>query len=382
MNSYGFGIESFYFVFLLFYTLYLAFANHALKQHQITKKEFIVIAFIPLFILGGFRGETVGGDLINYLPEFKSLAHIRDFKNLFDEAIHEPGYLVYIKILSFLSDDSRMFLLGTSLLSLIGPFYIIYKYSRQPMLSVLIYYISGFYTNTFNNVRQSLAISIVLIAFCFLERKNLRKYIMLVLLASTFHYSAIAALLVYPIMRKELNLKRLFIISSSGLVLMGSLGYYIFSKLTFLFLAKYDAETVRMDSEGQGYGMFILYTILFIFTSYVYLRKVKRNVNTNYAMYTLVLTFIMLSMIIQLSAPFFHSMVRMTYYFFIPYMIIGLPYMISETRGIYKIAVRFLLIFLLVFFFRNAYTESSDSDIYKSNSQATIPYVFLDKVIF
>ncbi len=382
MNSYGFGIESFYFVFLLFYTLYLAFANNALKQHQITKRRFIVIAFIPLFILGGFRGETVGGDLKNYLSEFEYLVHITDFKTFILEATHEPGYLLYIKLLSLLSDDSRMFLVGTSLLSLIGPFYIIYKNSRQPMLSILIYYITGFYTNTFNNVRQSLAISIVFIAFCFLERKNFRKYFIMVLFASTFHYSAIAALLVYPIVRKELNFKRLFILSVSGLTLMGSLGYFVFSKLSALFLLKYDAETMLMNSEGQGYGMFMLYTILFVFTSYVYLRKVRHNDNTSNTMYTLVLTFIMLSMIIQLSAPFFHSMVRMTYYFFIPYMIIGLPYMLNETRGICKIAVRFLLIFLLVFFFRNAYKESSDSDIYKSNSQATIPYVFIDKVLF
>lgn len=383
MNRYGFGIESFYFFFLVFFVIYLVIIKCTIPtNNRITRKKNVILSFIPLFLLGALRGQTVGGDLKNYVPEFEALAHEYDLKSFIMEATHEPGYLLYTRLLGFLSDDPRIFIIGTSILSLIGPCYIIYKLSNRPQLSILIYYIMGFYTNTFNNVRQSLAISLVLISFCMLKDGNFRKFCLGVLIATSFHYSALLAMILYPFMQKEYTFKRLLFISSSGLAIVGGFGFLLFQYIAQFILLKYDPEALLENSEGGGYGMFSLYFILFIFTAFVYFRYRKQCQNLRNFDTLFFLNLIMIAMVIQMSATFFHSMLRMTYYFFIPYMIIGFPYILSHSKGLIKACSRALLIFLLVFFFNNAYKRSNDSDISNSNSQATIPYVFLDTTIF
>lgn len=383
MNRYGFGIESFYFFFLLFYAVYLVVIKASVPiNSKMNRRKNILLSFIPLFLLGALRGQTVGGDLKNYIPEFEALAHEYDLKSFIMEASHEPGYLIYTRLLGVISDDPRMFILGTSFLSLIGPCYLIYKLSNSPQLSILIYYIMGFYTNTFNNVRQSLAISIVFISFCLLKNGNFRKFCVGILIASSFHYSALLTLILYPLMQKDYSLKKLLILSSSGMAIVGGLGFFVFQYIALYVLLKYDPEALLENSEGGGYGMLLLYFIMFVFSTYVYFRKTYSSQSSQNFEKLFFINLIMLAMIIQMSATFFHSMVRMTYYFFIPYMIIGIPYIMTHSKGMLKFSCKALLIFLLIFFFNNAYKQSNDSDISRSNSQATIPYVFLDTEIF
>lgn len=184
-----YGFNSFYVHLYIFYILYVTLVCCCFKQLKY-KKHKIVLLGLPLVFLSSLRGDTVGGDLENYLPNFDAYYYINNLKDLLGYNSHEPGYVLFTKLISLLYPSHRFYLIVTSICTLIGPFYLIYKYSKMPGLSFLIYYSLGFYTNTMNNIRQSLAISICCFAIPFLFKREFRQFVFIVLLATVFHYSA------------------------------------------------------------------------------------------------------------------------------------------------------------------------------------------------
>ena len=211
----------------------------------------------PLLFLAVCRGNTVGGDLENYLPYYNQMYLTKSWSEMIELiGFREPGYSIFIKILGYFTGGSeRYYILVTSICSLIGPFYLIYKYSNNYSYSLLLYYALGFYTNTFNNIRQSIAMSIVFISFYYLfENRNLIKYILMVLLATTFHYSALIMVLLYPLTKNVISIKfliKLILISFSLFFLAGS---NILKIIITNFLFKYNPDTF-FESGGSGWGL-------------------------------------------------------------------------------------------------------------------------------
>ena len=105
--------------------------NLSLKRSRLL---FFTIAGIQLFLIAALRGETVGTDLENYLPAFKTIVNT-SWDAIF-EIDWEPGYIVFNKLLSLFSDDNRFFLIVTSLFTTVGYLLFIWKNSKKPWLSV------------------------------------------------------------------------------------------------------------------------------------------------------------------------------------------------------------------------------------------------------
>ena len=371
-----YGFQSFYALFFIFLVFYLSI----LKANVKDRKKFSIGCFILFFLMAGLRGDTVGGDLKRYLPEFYSVA-MSDFKYIWEVGHHEPGYLLYIKLLSLISSDSRMFLLGTSFLSLVGPIVLFKKYSNNITVSVLLYYAMGYYTNTFNNVRQAIALSIVFCVIPYLINRKFWKYLLGVVIATTFHYSAIIALIVYPLIAKPFNFKRWAIYSGTSLII-GSLFFFsIFRYVVETFVLKYDPESILEESEGNGYRLFLAYLLIFIVMSIYYWKTNKRIKESDKIFLSMLLLFQMFTTAIQLTAPVFHTMVRMTYYFFIPTVTLAIPFICSRLNNtklkplFYVCAFSVAILYMCTVVYRKA-------EGYNSNAQGAIPYVFLNTEIF
>ncbi len=371
-----FGFQSFYaifFVFLVFFVL-------TLKGTVKSRKEYCIWCFMLLFLMAGLRGDTVGGDLKRYLPEFYAVAN-SSFSRVFEEGYHEPGYVLFIKFLGMISSDSRSFLLGTSFVSLIGPFVLFKKCSTNIAVSVMLYYAMGYYTNTFNNVRQALALSIIFCVIPFLIERKFWKYLLGVILAATFHYSAIVMLVVYFLTDKPLNFKRWVIYAGTSFAFVSLFFFSAFQYVAEVFLMKYDPESLLENSEGSGLGLFAVYFLIFILLSLFYWRSNKRFNNESKSFLSLILLFQLLAAAIQLAAPIFHSMVRMTYFFFIPVVTLSIPFIHDLLKDkIMKSMLYFGAFFLALLYM--GYVVYAEVPIEHTNSQATIPYVFINTEIF
>lgn len=374
-----YGFFSFYSI--LFFIL--AFFCFIINPNQIKHKNNNLYVFICviLLIIAGFRGETVGGDLKRYIPEFYGVASLSDLLMIITSGSHEPGYRLFIKFLSWISSSERCFLIGTSLVSLMGPFFLFYKYSKNSNVSLLLYFAMGFYTNTFNNVRQTMAMSVAFGSLYFLMNKQFLKYLIGILVATSFHYSAIVMLFFYPFTLKPVNFKKLLFYTIAGLSLAIASGFSIFKYVVELFFMKYDPESIMEDSTGAGYGLFVFYSILFLLITIFYFKKKKVINSEQQNMLSMFVIFQMFAMIIQLTSPIFHSMVRMTYYFFIPIITLAVPYIYSLIKNRSLKIMFYTIVFSYAIAYMGLRIYAFNQTVY-SNGQGVIPYVLGETTIF
>ena len=96
---------------------------------------------------------------------------------------------------------------------------------------------------------------------------------------------------------------------------------------------------------------------------------------------SLIVLFQLLTMVIQLAAPKFHSMMRMAQYLFIPFVTIAIPFihgLINDKfakQSVYFVAYAYA-IYRMIFYVYSYNPESG------SNSQNVIPYVFGETTLF
>lgn len=380
-----YGFYSFYFFFFLFYIVYalLLIVAYEKAKSKYKRRMLLVGMFIPLFLLAALRGISVGGDLEYYIPYFEESCRAKTIEETLSVSGHEPGYLLLSKIIGIIIPDNRFYLIVTSFISLLGPFFFIYRCSPSPIISLLMYYSMGFYTNTFNNVRQSMAMSLVFIAYTYLLINNKKIYFILSILASSIHFSALIALLCYPLFKKRIGCKmQMYLLAASSVlfVLFGSSFLLYFINIINLYYVKYDGDNnLIISSDSAGWGMLALYFLIYMYILYLFYAERKRLSVEAKIICKLILLCQLFSVIIQMYSTLFPSMLRVTSYFFIP-IVISLPYLYSVSHNkVIKLSVAVVSFLLCTIFFTFTYNYSS---VTNSNSQGVIPYVFIDTVVF
>lgn len=164
-----------------------------------TNKPLLWACAIILSLLAGMRGLTMGRDTELYFDIFNIIAD-----GVWPTYL-EPSWILLNKLISSIGLEYNWFLWLVSILTLYPVIRMALKESSNPHLSLFIYYSMYAYLNSYNGMRQFLAISIVLWAFCLLYRGKITKFIAVVLLASTVHYSSLVALLALLFRKVKLN---------------------------------------------------------------------------------------------------------------------------------------------------------------------------------
>ena len=86
------------------------------------------------------------------------------------------------------------------------------------------------------------------------------------------------------------------------------------------------------------------------------------------------------AMTIQLGAPIYHSLVRMTFYFYIPVITLAIPFFISTMGRKVDRAVSYFIVFsFAIYMMKMIYSYNPET---RTNLQGVIPYVFIDTPFF
>ena len=102
------------------------------------KKLYVIIAFGAMALVAALRKYTIGIDLeLLYAPAFENIINI-GWKNLSSVNL-ETGYVYICKLLSFISQDTQILIIGTSVFiySIYGWF--IYKNSKNVVISTTMF---------------------------------------------------------------------------------------------------------------------------------------------------------------------------------------------------------------------------------------------------
>lgn len=168
-----------------FALLSILFLLFSLKKES---KALLVISFVALFVIAGYREFHVGTDTKGYRMLFNRVKHGIEIRQ-------ELLFQYMNKVILFFDGDFSTYLVVSSLLVLVPVFLVVKKYSVNPMLSVFFYYTLYIYFFSMNITRQAIAMGFVLWAITFLARKKTWWFLALVCIAAGFHTTALSALL-------------------------------------------------------------------------------------------------------------------------------------------------------------------------------------------
>ena len=216
------------------------------------KNILFLIMFILLLFLA-FRGENVGLDMGNYRDAF-FLIKSNSFKYIISNINFEVGFKLYTKIISLFTGNFRIYVFITSIISMIGPYLFIRNNSKNYYASCFIFLTFSYYIYNFCTLRQSLAISFMLVGYNFLIQGKKPLFVFSILFSFLFHKTSIILLLLVLIDYLP-NIKKIFPFYLVGCILLFIFKQPLVTWLTNIFYGQYIGYR---DTSGSGYTMLLL----------------------------------------------------------------------------------------------------------------------------
>lgn len=174
--------------------------------HTQQSKFFFFIGASILICVAGLRYQ-VGADFMGYYMGYIGFAE--DFFNSL-KTFNEPGFRAVCWLIVKFGGDGAVVIFTSSFIT-IGLFLLtIYKNTNRIFMTTMLFVFLGCWHGSFNGVRQYMAASILFCGVGFLKEKNFWGYLLIVILATAFHSSAIVMISIYFFVNRPINFKNIF----------------------------------------------------------------------------------------------------------------------------------------------------------------------------
>jgi len=177
---------------ILFY-----FADYYL--HRRKRILFVLFSSFAIFIpclLAALRDPSIGTDVNVYVSPMFNLAESFDFSTYLSELSSDKLFYIILYLTSMVSDSISLALFIYQFLIIFPLFYAAYKYrDKLNITSVFILYYLFFYNYSFSLIRQMIACSFALLAFCFLSKRKYFPFIICGAIGTLFHFSCLFIIL-------------------------------------------------------------------------------------------------------------------------------------------------------------------------------------------
>ena len=217
---------------LYFIIYFIIFLLGFLDVSYVIKLSFRKLCFITIIIifviLGAIKWKT-GTDWTPYLTYF---TESHTYSNFIDSKF-ESGYKLLSYFIKNISSNYSVFLASFAFITILIKAYSMLdkRYSQFFLVSLLLYF--AYYQGDIFPIRQSLALSIILLSGSFIISRKLVPFLICVFLASQFHTSSLIFLLAYPISFLNINTTKIIVL----LIASSVLGYIMVSLQLFDWIA-------------------------------------------------------------------------------------------------------------------------------------------------
>lgn len=351
----------------------LLFAN---GETNTNKKQFLWLAFIVLFIVSAFRSINVGSDTKVYASMFRLYGEANTLLDLNTRI--ELGYILYNRLLYWVYSEPIILFIVSSAFILGVQLKFIYRNTSLIWLSVLLFINLRLYYFTLNGLRQSIAMAIILLSYEYLKKKRLFPFVLVVCIASLFHYTAVIFLFMYPLSKIKFSRKLILIEMIIGVAIIGVFNIFIEVVLRFLPVYQSYLSSVYFDGQIQVASIlnFLIAILIFLMGWSVKSYRLKLNTyekrepicekqfETN-----LLFHIIFLSAITSLIAIQASILSRVAYYFFM-FAVIFIPKVVATIKNKNRKIIIIYLIFVI------SLANNIIVLIYRPEWQHVYPYEF------
>jgi len=370
--------------YLIFFSIlaFFSFLEMEDKMNPTLKDRVYFFLFLLFWLTAGLRFET-GVDWPGYTTFYTDIEGINNFdfqfSYLFKYSEFEFGYAVLNSIFRTITSNIQLLFLFIAFITNLMLFKSIKKYSDHIIVSLLIYYSTIYFVLDLSGIRQCIALNIFLISLDSIYKKEFLKYILLIILATLFHTTALFLIPMYFLLnRKFKNVVYIIFIIIGVLISFIQITWLLFIINSFTGFFQLDAITSKLisysyrgDTRNFGIG-FVFNILLFVF----YL--IKRNKLESNKMFTIFLNSYMMSFFFyyytwELSE--FSSRFRL--YFFIANIFL-LSYLIDIYNEKLKRHLLFLFIISFSIFYSRIYIFQMNEGIAYNPYQNYVIYELFD----
>lgn len=161
---------------------------------------FAFVAFLPVILMAGFRGNI--GDTWAYKTAFQRIpGTFSELMAYMPEITKDKGFTVLSGVIKIIfGDNPTVYFLILAAVQGVILVHVYRKYSTDYLLSIFLFVASTDYLSwMFNGLRQFTAVTIIFAATTLMLKKKWIPTILLILLASTMHQSALLMIPIYLI---------------------------------------------------------------------------------------------------------------------------------------------------------------------------------------
>ena len=309
----------------------------------------IYAAYLILVLLSIIRYD-IGNDYLHYTELIRYSAYQFQFNDhvpLSDET-REP--LIYI--LTYIFKDTTypyVWVLGIHFIISLFFLYKAFEENASHFIGIMLFFIYGILFVYWDQVRQAVAISIIIYAIKYIKEHNFLKYFLFVLLAATAHYSALLLLPFYFVNkirpRKFIYITIILVLALSS----AATDYFVYLFENVITLVPYFDTKETSYSYVQilswGYKLRIFFYSL-VWSTIIFFLPNKERVLSN---------FIFIGAIIFIMASGALNVSRISFYFIFT-MTLSIPIVLKIEKA--RTIMMIMVLGLFLFFVRDVITDT------------------------
>lgn len=219
---------------------------------DIHKRILLICMCVCLTLCVGFRSLN-WPDTYTYMKGFTKYTN-----NLFDYSFadiplgyNDKGFYLLSACIKTITADYQIFFICISGLTFLFLYKSLVHYSIYPLLGLIVYMSRFFVSRNMMQIRAALAIALVVYALQYVSKQELKKFLLIVSLAFTLHFSMVLAIPLYWMNKLEITSKWITYGIIGAFIIAFLFSGLVVDKITMLSL-QYDLATTYTN-ETSGY---------------------------------------------------------------------------------------------------------------------------------
>ena len=315
----------------------------------------VVLSFLPIFIVAAIRYE-VGTDWPIYLDYYHWI-------NEGTKGFSEKLFNLMNKLIGGTVNDFQWLVVLVALLSYFFLFKAIYQQSISVPLSLLVFFISSLFFASLNQLRQAIAMPMMLYAYKYVRDKKPVPYLFCCIMASLIHASSLVYLPVYFVARIRPSLRRYITAFGICIVTLPVLHILLKALMQFTKYAWYSTSVFNTGDEANNFYLlgFVFQLVMLVIMAYYRFTSEEED-----SVYDGMLNCYFLSVVMLLFTPVLSQVLRISHCFGYCQILL-VPRMINREKNPVRRVVLYILIVGL-------YAAKLFYDTYHLGWNGVIPY--------
>ena len=247
------------------YLLMRIFYTGSINENKKVRNAYLFLFAIIMILMIGLRSRYVGsGDTNFYYNNWILMSRV-EFSQLnytLESIDLEKGYLISVWILSHIFEDPQMLLVLSAAFFAITLCSFVEKNCDDVVLALLVFNCLGLFNFMIQGLRQSIAMCICLFALEKCKKNQIYRFVILILIAMSFHASAVVFAVVYLLRYFKLTFPNILIFFTTAIIGINLLPY-IFNFMNSLLNDEYSLNT---EAEKGGVVAILIYLLIIIFS--------------------------------------------------------------------------------------------------------------------